>query len=56
MTRADEIAALELRIRQEQEKRDVWRATGSQEKYIEAFDMVTALELQLEHKLLQGRT
>ena len=53
MTLAHDIAALELRIAQEEEKRDAWRAVGASERYIEAYGMVEALELQLERKLLQ---
>lgn len=53
MTLAHDIAALELRIAQEEKKRDAWRAVGADEKYMEAYGMVEALELQLERKLLQ---
>lgn len=53
MTFKDDIAALELRITQEEEKRDAWRIAGPEEKYLEACSMVEALELQLEKKLLQ---
>jgi hypothetical protein len=54
MTLAHDIAALEQRIAQEEEKRDAWRAVGANEKYMEAYGMVEALELQLERKLLQS--
>ncbi|MET3495265.1 hypothetical protein [Variovorax boronicumulans] len=53
MTLKNDIAALELRITQEEEKRDAWRIAGPEEKYLEAYSMVEALELQLERKLLQ---
>lgn len=55
MTFEEDIAALELRISQEEEKRDAWRVVGPEEKYLEAYSMVEALELQLERKLLQHR-
>lgn len=53
MTFKEDIAALELRIPQEEEKRDAWRISGPEEKYLEAYSMVEALELQLERKLQQ---
>lgn len=53
MTFEEDIAALELRISQEAEKRDAWRLVGPEEKYLEAYSMVEALELQLEKKLQQ---
>lgn len=48
MTFQEEIAALRARIRKAESERDVWRASGRQEKYLEAYLMVDALELQLE--------
>jgi len=45
------ITALELRIREEEMKRDAWRISGPQEKYLEACSMVDALERQLESQL-----
>jgi hypothetical protein len=42
------IAALAARIAKAEAERDTWRASGMQEKYLEACSMVDALELQLE--------
>lgn len=43
-----DIAAMQDRIARAEAERDTWRATGTQEKYLEACSMVDALELQLE--------
>ena len=48
MTFQEEIAALRARIRKAESERDTWRASGRQEKYLEAYLMVDALELQLD--------
>jgi hypothetical protein len=48
MTFRDEIAALKSRIAQIQSERDTWRASGRQEKYLEAYCTLEALELDLE--------
>jgi hypothetical protein len=48
VTFQEEIAALRARIRKAESERDVWRASGRQEKYLEAYLMVDALELQLD--------
>jgi len=56
MTFEEDIAALELRIAQEGEKCQAWRIAGPEEKYLEAYSMVEALELQLQRKLLQRDT
>ncbi len=48
MTFQEEIAALRTRIRKAEVERDTWRASGRQEKYLEAYLMVDALELQLD--------
>jgi hypothetical protein len=48
MTFQEEIAALRARIRNAEVERDTWRASGRQEKYLEAYLMVDALELQLD--------
>lgn len=47
MTTREEIAGLRLRITGAESQRDVWRASGRQEKYLEACSLVDALELQL---------
>ena len=41
------IAGLKLRISGAESQREVWRAAGNQEKYLEACSLVDALELQL---------
>jgi hypothetical protein len=48
VTLRQEIAALQERIVRAQVERDGWRATGLREKYLEAYSMVEALELQLD--------
>jgi hypothetical protein len=48
MTLHDEITALQQRIVRAQVERDGWHAAGLREKYLEAYSMVEALELQLE--------
>ena len=48
MTLHQEIDATRSRIAKAESQRDTWRASGLQEKYLEAFSMVEALELQLE--------
>ena len=42
------MAALRDRIAKAESERDAWRASGMQEKYLEACSMVEALELQLD--------
>jgi hypothetical protein len=44
----DDIAAIQVRIAKAESERDSWRVSGMQEKYLEAYSMVEALELQLE--------
>ena len=44
----DTIAAAEARIAKAESKRESWRVSGMQEKYLEACSMVDALELQLD--------
>ena len=48
MTRQEGIAALELRIAKAEAERDGWKLSGLQEKYLEAYMMVEALERQLD--------
>jgi ferric-dicitrate binding protein FerR (iron transport regulator) len=43
-----DIAALQVRITRAESERDSWRVSGMQEKYLEAYSMVEALELQLD--------
>jgi hypothetical protein len=48
MTVEEDIAAMQLRIAKAESERESWRVSGMQEKYLEAYSMVEALELQLE--------
>ena len=48
MSSAQHIAAMQLRITKAESERDSWRGSGRQEKYLEAYSMVEALELQLD--------
>ena len=48
MTFNDQFADLRGRIAKAEAERDAWRASGMQEKYLEAYSAVEALELQLE--------
>lgn len=48
MTLHEEITALQERIVRAQAERDGWRGAGLRERYLEAYSMVEALELQLE--------
>jgi len=48
MTFQEDIAAMQLRIAKAESERDSWRVSGMQEKYLEAYSMVEALELQLD--------
>ena len=48
MNSAEDIAAMQVRIAKAESERDSWRASGRQEKYLEAYSMVEALELQLD--------
>jgi hypothetical protein len=48
MSLHEQASALRLRISQAEVERDAWRAAGLQEKYLEAYFMVEALEVQLD--------
>ena len=48
MSSREDIAALQVRIAKAESERDSWRGSGRQEKYLEAYSMVEALELQLD--------
>ena len=48
MTLKEDICAMRLRIAKAESERDTWRVSGMQEKYLEAYSMVEALELQLD--------
>jgi hypothetical protein len=48
MSSREDIVALQVRIARAESARDSWRGSGTQEKYLEAYSMVEALELQLD--------
>lgn len=48
MSPQEDIAGLQLRIARAESERDSWRVSRMQEKYLEAYSMVEALELQLD--------
>jgi hypothetical protein len=48
MSFQEDIAALQVRIAKAESKRDNWRVSGMQVKYLEAYSVVEALELQLD--------
>jgi len=54
MTFQDEIAAMQSRIARVRSERDTWRASGRQEKYLEAYCRVEALELELDRLRQRG--
>lgn len=54
MTLREEISALRARIAKAQSDRDTWRTSGLQEKYLEAYSRVEALELDLERLRQEG--
>jgi hypothetical protein len=54
MSFQDEIDAIRGRIAQAQVERDSWRAAGREEKYLEAYVTVEALEMQLDARLRDG--
>ena len=53
MTTHDEIDSLKRRIAAAQADRESWRVAGPEERYLEAYVIVKALELQLEETLRQ---
>lgn len=55
MTFQEDNDALKSRIAKVEFTRETWRAAGDQEKYLEAYFMVEALELQLDRRLRQPR-
>ena len=54
MTFNEEFVAMRARIAKAEAERDTWRTSGMQEKYLEAYSAVEALELQLEALRQQG--
>jgi hypothetical protein len=55
MSLQEGIATLETRLARAESERDAWRVAGVQERYLEAYSMVEALELQLAERLRQPR-
>ena len=53
MTTRDEIDAIKKRIARAQSQRDAWQAAGLKDRYLEAYFLVEALELQLHEQLQQ---
>jgi hypothetical protein len=51
MTLRQDIAALRARIARAEFERDTWHAAKMSEKYLEAYSLVEALELQLDQQL-----
>ena len=51
MTFQDDIDSLKSRIAKAESDRDAWRVAGREEKHLEAYFMVEALELQLGERL-----
>jgi hypothetical protein len=54
MTFQEEVAALSARIAAAHAERDGWRASGMQQKYLEAYSRAEALESQLEGLRQEG--
>lgn len=52
-TLQEDIDALRNRIAKVESERDAWKASGLEEKYLEAYFMVEALELQLAQRRQQ---
>ena len=51
MTFEEDIDSFNDRIAKAKSERDAWRIAGREEKYLEAYFMVEALELQLDERL-----
>jgi hypothetical protein len=51
----DDVAALRCRIAKAEKDRDTWKISESNEKYLEAYFLVEALELQLDERLRKLR-
>lgn len=49
-----DIEAVQVRIAKAQSDLEAWRTTGMQEKYLEAYSRVSALELELDRLREQG--
>jgi hypothetical protein len=55
MTHQDDIESLKSRIAKAESECNAWRAAGVEEKYLEAYVIVKALEMQLDEQLRQPR-
>jgi hypothetical protein len=55
MTYQENIDTIRSRIAKAEVDRDAWQAAGLKEKYLEAYFIVEALELQLNEQLRQPR-
>jgi hypothetical protein len=55
MTIQNDIDLLRERIAQAQHDCEAWRQAGPEEKYLESYVIVKALELELDEKLSQPR-
>ena len=55
MTLQEDIKAVEKRLARAEMDRDAWRTAGREEKYLEAYFMVEALELHLQQLRQPGR-
>lgn len=53
MSDAQGIDAIRARLSRAEAERDAWRATGHEDRYLEAYVMVEALVLQLEARTRQ---
>ncbi len=53
MTLQEDITAINDRIARAESARNAWRAAGREEKYLEAYFLVEALEVQLAERLRQ---
>ena len=53
MTLQEDITAINDRIARAESARNAWRAAGREEKYLEAYFLVEALEAQLAERLKQ---
>ena len=55
MSHDPDIAALSERIRKAELERDAWKAKGNQEKFLEAYFLAEALEVERDRLLTQRR-
>lgn len=55
MTFEQDIDAIKHRLAKAESDRDTWQRTGEQEKFLAAYFLVEALELQLDERLRQAR-